>query len=232
MGRLTRLKRITAAKIEAFLDSLERPADILPQLEMEMSQKVTEAANAEAKALTALLAAQRKVDEATGRALRLEKGARLALAADDLDTALRATAALIEAEQSIARHNTALDTARKACDDAKSVRSHLRRNLADLKARKKDILARDRRLRLHKELTPPTKPSTADPTADILETIARMEAKVDRTEAQIHAHNQAPPTVDLTLQTTRLDQELRRAEVEKRLAQIKANHPPSPPGRQ
>ena len=83
MGLLKRLRRITKARIEAFLDSVETPELVLPRLVAELGEKVQEAANAEAKSIGATKGAQRKLDEATGRATRLQRGAKLAIDVGD-----------------------------------------------------------------------------------------------------------------------------------------------------
>ena len=97
MGRIDRLKTVTMARIEAFLASLEKPETVLPQLVREMADAVAEAARAEAKALTAVKADRRRVDAASGRVTRFDKGANLALNAGQVDMARQAIAAQIRA---------------------------------------------------------------------------------------------------------------------------------------
>ena len=224
MGRIARLKRITKARIEAFLDSIERPEDILPQLEKEMAQKVTEAANAEAKALSAAAGAQRKVDEATGRAIRLENGAKLAVEADDIEMSRRAIAALLDAEESVERYNRQVATAQRAYSDAKSIRKQLQQNLKDLNNRKKEILARNRRAKLGKQAIRQYEAVKPEGTDDILEMVGRMESKVDLAESQVEVQNHITQTIDITMNSKQLDRKLRDAEVDRRLGEMKSKY--------
>jgi phage shock protein A len=224
MGRIARLKRITKARIEAFLDSVERPEDILPQLEKEMAQKVTEAANAEAKGLSAVTGAQRKVDEATGRALRLEKGAKLAVEADDVETSRRAIAALLDAEGSVERYNRQVATAQRAYSEAKSIRKQLQQNLIDIKRRKKEILARNRRAKLSKQAIRQYEAVTPKGMDDILEMVGRMESKVDLAESEVEVENHLTQTIDITMDSKQLDRKLRDAEVDRRLGEMKSKY--------
>ena len=133
MGKIDRLKRITMARIEAFLDSLEKPELILPQLLNEMEQQMRDAAAAKAKALSAVKGARRRLDEATGRSLRLERGAALAVRAGDLKTARQALAAQLEAEQQYQRHQTELENVEKAYLAAEAVFKQISENRDALK---------------------------------------------------------------------------------------------------
>ena len=222
MGRISRLKRITRARIEAFLDSIERPEDVLPQLEKEMTQKVTEVANAEAKALSAVLGAQRKVDEATGRAMRLENGARMAIEADDFETSRRAIAALLNAEDNIEQYNHQVASAQTAYADAQRVRKQMQQNLKDLKNRKKEILARNRHAKLNKKAQKQYEATTPNGMDDILEMIGRMEAKVDQAESEVQVQNHITQTIEITLDSKELDRKVRDAEVDRRLEELKS----------
>ena len=221
MGRMSRLKRITKARIEAFLDSIECPEDTLPQLEKEMAQKVTEVSNAEAKALSAVAGAQRRVDEATGRAMRLDKGAKLALEADDIETSRRAIAALLNAEESIERYNREVASAQTAYANAQIIRKQMQQNLKDLKARKKEILVRSRRAKLKKHALKQYETATPEGMDDILEMVGRMEAKVDQAESEVKVQNHITQTIDITLDTKELDRKVRDAEVDRRLREMK-----------
>ena len=99
MGQIAKLKRLTMARIEAFLASIERPEDVMAGLIAEMKQKVSQAARAQAKAASAVKADRRRLDAATGRVIRLEKGAAIAVKSGQVDVARQAIAAQIRAEQ-------------------------------------------------------------------------------------------------------------------------------------
>ena len=60
MGLIQRIRRLTVARIENFLNTVEDPEVIFPQLVREMEDQVRAAISAETKALTALKAAERE----------------------------------------------------------------------------------------------------------------------------------------------------------------------------
>jgi phage shock protein A len=99
---IKRITRITTGRIESFLSEVDEPEKVLPQLAREMEQAVRSAASAEAKSLAALKSAQRKFDEVTGRSLRLERGAQLAVQQGDDALARDALAAQIQVEKDAA----------------------------------------------------------------------------------------------------------------------------------
>lgn len=227
MARIAQLKRITKARIDAFLQTVEKPEHILPQLEKEMAKRVTEAARAEAKALAATRGAQRRIDEAAGRAIRLEKGAKNALGIGDVQTARRAVAALIDAEKNTEQLRQSLETAHNAYLSAAQVRMQLQQNLEDLKTRRKELVARSRRVELKKAVTAKSEDFAA--TEDILDAVAKMETKLDGTEAEIEARNHLH-AIDLTIDDQKLERKLHDAEVTARLAELKSKFaPPSNP---
>jgi len=219
MGRIAQLKRITRARIDAFLSAVEKPEHVLPQLEKEIAQKVTEAANAEAKALAATRGAQRRVDEAAGRMLRLETGVKNALRAEDVSTARRAVAALLDAEKNTERLRRSLETAHAAYLNASHVRLQLQENLNDLKTRKDEILARSRLVALRKQVTNNATLNLAAG-SEVLEVVSRMETRLDHEQTEIEARNHLH--LDLVLEDQSLDRKLHDADVDSRLAELKA----------
>ena len=97
--------------------------------------------------------------------------------------------------------------------------------LNDLKARRKDIIDRSRRVELQKAIQTNRALGIADGT-EILDVVARMEARLDHDETLIEAANHLRPTLDLTLDSDILKQRLHDAEVEARLAELKAKYMP------
>ncbi len=224
MGLISRMKRITRGKIEAFLDAVESPEVILPQLAREMAEKVKQAANAEAKALTVVRSAQRKVDEAAGRAARMQRGAELALTTGDVDTARQAVAAQIEAEREIERIDVSLATAKNAYAEAGAVRRRLSADLADLRHRKNEILHRARAAAAQRTAQRAAGPTATSVLADgqsILDAVARMEAKVGRAETDADVQTHADALLAPTLPDERIDELLKDQEVQRRLEELK-----------
>ena len=221
MGQIDKLKRITKARIEAFLDSLEKPEIIFPQLIKELSEKVKLAAGAEAKALSVVKADQRRLDEANGMVLRFEKGAALAVKAEDTQTAKQAISAQIEAEKKVDIYKKALAQSESAYNAAKHVRIQLTENLKELKIRKKEILHRHRQAQLHKEIINKHQIAPPASTKSILDAVANMEAKIEMQESVIEVQNEIAKTLGSSFDTERIDILENEAEVKKRLDALK-----------
>jgi len=228
MALIDRLRRITMGRIEAFLDAVEDPEVVLPQLVREMADRVNDAANAEAKALSAVKAARRRLDEVTGRAARMGDGARLALEADDEETARQALAAQVDAERAVGRHRDELAAAEAACRDAAAVRTQLQRDLQTLQARQKELIARARAARRRRHAVGPDPKSLAARRRGLLDAVARMEAKVDEAEAAVEVHDRVTRTLGVGFETERVHALERDAEVERRLDQLKRQSAPRP----
>jgi phage shock protein A len=217
MGLIDRLRRITRARIEAFLDTVETPETVLPQLVEELGDKVEDAARAEAKALSAVKAAQRRLDEATGRADRMERGARLAMRQKDEETARKALAAQIESERKAETCRRELEGTEKAYREAGAVRRQLQQDLEDLRSRSRELIARSRRAHIRKDQS---LASGASKDESILDAVARMEARVDEMEAEVEVADEVAQTLGASFELERVEQLERDAEVEERLRQL------------
>lgn len=221
MGKIDRLKRITLARIEAFLDSLEKPELILPQLLNEMEQQMREAAAAKAKALSAVKGARRRLDEAAGRSLRLERGAALAVRAGDLKTARQALAAQLEAEQQYQRHQTELENVEKAYLAAEAVFKQISENRDALKKKNTQLLRQHRQQQVVQILCDQYTRSVIEPKQSILDAVIRIETKIEQQQVDIEAKN------DLAriLGTGAIEEHIKSlehiAQVEERLAALK-----------
>lgn len=221
MGQIERLKRITMGRIEAFLDSLEKPDQVFPQLVKELKAKVKDAANAEAKSLSAVKGDERRLDEASGRVIRLEKGAVLAVEAGDMDTARLAVAAQIEAERKREDRSKSLEVSQSAFVKARQVREQLQKNLSELSSRKDEILTRHRRAKLEKQMLDRFDNVSADTSKSILDAVARMEAGVDLDQARIEVQNEVSKTLGSTFDIDSLERIENNAEVDRRLDELR-----------
>jgi len=222
MGRIERLKAITSKRIEAFLASIEKPETVMPQLVSEMADRVREAARAEAKALTAVKADRRRLDAANGRVDRLLHGAKLALQADERQTARQAIAAQIEAERDVERCGQRLASSEAAYESARQVRKQLQSQLQELKLRKQEVLARVRLLRQQQGPQRLTPARTGARTRGILDRVARMEMQVEEAEAKLEIRNQISQTLGVTFQHERVVELENDAEVDRRLEALKS----------
>lgn len=209
------------ARIEAFLDTLEKPEYILPQLVKEMGDHIREAANAKAKALSAVKGARRRLDEASGKVLRLGNGAKLAVRADDMDTARQAVAAQIEAEKQMNRCQSELEQAEKAYQNADAVCTQLAANLEELKEKKTVILKKYRQQQLSKQLQEKYTQSIIEPGADIFDAIARMETRIEQQQIELKAQSELTKTLGVDFREERVRKLECDAEVDHRLSEIK-----------
>jgi len=221
MGKIDRLKRITLARIEAFLDSIEKPEFILPQLVREMDRQVNEAAKARAKALAAVNGAHRRLDEANGKTLRLGKGAELAVRANDIETARQAIAAQIEAEQQAQKYQAELESAEKAYRAASAVHSQLADSLMALKEKKRTLLRQHRQQQLTKQLQEKYTQSLIEPGRSILDTVARIETQIEQQQIEIEVQNELTKTLGVGFDQERIQKLEYDSQVDQRLNEIK-----------
>lgn len=221
MGKIDRLKRITMERIEAFLDSFEKPEYILPQLLKEIGRLAAEAANAKAKSLSAVKSARSRLDEANGKVSRLENGARLAIRADDIETARQAIAVQIQVEQEAQKRRAELELSEKAYRSSSAVYKQLMTNLATLKEKKAAILKRYRQQQLTRQLQKQYKPFIVDPEKDILGAIARMESKIEQQEIELEVQTELTKTLGISFNEERVQRLERHAQVDQRLNEMK-----------
>lgn len=215
------------ARIEAFLASLERPEDVIAALVIEMEQKVGEAAKAQAKAASAVQADKRRVDAATGRAIRLEKGATVALKSGEVDVARQAIAAQIKAEHDLEACRERLEVSESAMRSAREVCLQLKENLEELKGRKKEILSRIRETRAKQGMLIKPEDLPAVGERSILDIVAKMEADLEEEEAKIEIQNHVEKTLGLTFEQERVREFEADEEVERRLNELKKQIKPT-----
>lgn len=220
MGLIKRLRQITAARIEAFLQTVEDPERIYPRLIVEMEAKAGDAARAEAKALTAVRAAQRKVDESFGRINRLQKAAGLALQQKDEDLAREALAAQLETEQAHHRQREELTRAEFALQEAQTVRRQLEAELLHLKSRKDEIVTRARLAKTQKGVQRNATGSRAT-TPSILDEAADLERRLLEDEAGLEVQSERLAEFKKVSLEERLKNLERDNEIQKRLGGLK-----------
>ncbi len=143
-GLTSRLRRITASHIDAYLATVEDPRTLLPQLVREMKNRAAEALEAERKAAAAVRAEQRRLDESAGRSARLARGAELALRRGDEALAREALAEQVRTDRLAEDQRRALEGGLAALAEIRRARSGLQARLEDLRRRADSLAARDR----------------------------------------------------------------------------------------
>lgn len=218
-GLVSRLRRITVSTISAFLETVEEPEAIFPQLIREMQGKIGEAVNAEGKAAAALSANQRRLDESTGRSIRLTHGAELALRHGDESLAREALAEQIRADRLRGELERSLKQSEAALTEARELRLHLQAQLEELQSRKREILARSRSVKsaagTHKRADRIRAAGTA-----ILDEVSRLEEKEEANSMNSRGTQADRARLEYSLED-RLRSLEQEAEIERRLDLIR-----------
>ncbi|MFP4106208.1 MAG: PspA/IM30 family protein [Phycisphaerae bacterium] len=223
MGLIDRIKRITMAKLEAFLETVEKPEIVFPQLIREMQQKLRDATNAEAKALTSVRSAQRKFDQAAGRSTRLERTAKDFLATGNESAARDALAEQVTAEEDRKHALTLLDSAKRAADQAREAREQLQSDLEQLKERKKEILERIFKTRAEKARQGQAREIrvVSPDNTDLLSIVQEMEEKVIADESAVEVRQDVSRRAAKTPEQRKVDKLMLDAEIQRRLDQLR-----------
>ena len=222
-GLVSRLKRITVSRIDAYLETVEDPESIFPQLVREMQSMVGDAMKAESKAEAALKSNQRRLDESTGRSIRLANGAELALRHGDESLTREALAEQIKAERLSEDIRRAIEQSENALLEARELRLHLAAQLEELQQRKREILTRSRSAKITTGTYRSTDRIRTAGTA-ILDEVSRMQQIVEEDAYIIEAAGSRPTTFDHSLED-RLRNLEREAEIERRLNLIRNKNP-------
>jgi phage shock protein A len=178
VARMKNLLRITQARIDAFLDGVEDPETVLPQLVQELGARVKDAMRAEAKALSACRAARSRLDQALGRLQRLASGAKLAVESRDETLAREALEAQLNQEASVNTLREAVDQAERALDGARTARAQLEGETQSLVDRTPQLLARARQVNVQSRLHG----CGHGRSRSLLDEVARIELNLDEDE--------------------------------------------------
>lgn len=222
MNLIKRMMRISNAHIESFLSSVEDPEKMFPQLVREMEEQVGKAAESEAQALTALKLAERTQQTAQSNVERMLAGAELAMKNSDEKTAREAIAAQIDLEKALKLKTEACERAKVSYENARAVRIQIREKLDEIRAKQDEILTRARaaktQKKIEKTINSPTYSSDS-----IINSIERMESKVEQAEAELAVEREMAGngSSDIALKQ-RLEQLETEQDVEARMAALKA----------
>ncbi len=220
MGLISRIRRITVSRIENFLNTVEDPEVLFPQLVREMEDQVRAAISAETKALAAQKAAERDADQTRKKLDRLTRGAELAVEKGENETARDAIRAQITLESDLKVQEDAVCRAERAYEEAQNARMQIEKQLEELRTKKNEILTRARIASTQQKIEK-TVSGRASSTNSILDAVVRLEGKVEEAEAELEIRRGmdaggATPSLE-----RRLDELEKNDEIEKRLAALK-----------
>jgi len=191
---------------------------MIPLLLRELEDQSEVLARAEAKARSAVKAAQRRLNEETGHVARLGRGAELALRFGEEHTAREALARQVVAERSVRAAEENLAQADKALQDAREVRSGILRQQDDLRRRAAEF--QQRGTHAAQGHTALAAAAEAEKTGtSILDRVSAMEDRLPSAPAAgPGAREMVDPGAPLMERLSRLE---RRASVEERLAALR-----------
>lgn len=220
MGVFTRLHRVTVGKIEAFLSRVEDPEVVFPVLVKEMEEQLGAATEAEAKASATLKHCERDVAKQQAQIERYENGAFAALQKGEEELARQSLEAQIQAEKTVEFLHRNLDVASGAMEKAMLSRKKIQQQLEELRTKKEEILTRARIAKVHKKIQS-TVQGTVGSGDSILDAVARLEAKIEESEAELEI--QASFTGEGTNPSLekRLAELSNETEIDKRLSELK-----------
>lgn len=219
-GFLKRVRRVTLGKISAFLDGVENPEEVFPQLMVEMREECRKAIDAEATAIAAMKRRRMEYDSTLEDVEKWANRARLAVGEGNDDLARTALEKQIATEKKLQGQKRALEGAKVAADRAREAREELHKKVEVLESKKDEILARARAAK-QQERVQKVLAGMEDSGASILDAVARMEDKVVEAEARTGAYSDI--AMDMAGGDTESKfRELERKQfVEDRLAELK-----------
>ena len=220
MGLIQRIRRLTVARIENFLNTVEDPEVIFPQLVREMEDQVRAAVSAESKALAALKATERDAGNIRQKLNRMIRGAEIAVEKGDNETARNAVKAQIALESDLKVQDDAVVRSRRAHEDARAARLQIEEQLEELRTKKNEILARARVAKTQQKIEKTVSGRTSS-AASILDAVMRLENKVEEAEAELEIRRGMDKGGVAPSLERRLDELERDSEIEKRLAELK-----------
>ncbi len=220
MGLIQRIRRLTVARIENFLHTVEDPEVIFPQLVREMEDQVRAAIDAEAKALAASKSAERDAGNTRQKLDRMLRGAEIAVEKGDDNTARDAVKAQIALESNLKVQDDAVARAGRAYEDAKAARMQIEEQLNELRTKKNEIITRARVAKTQQKIEK-TVSGRVSSTSSILDAVDRMEGKVEEAEAELEIRRDMENGGVTPSLERRLDELERDSEIEKRLAELK-----------
>jgi len=219
-GFLKRVRRITMGKIHAFLDGVENPEQVFPQLVQEMRDECRKAIEAEAIAVAAFKRRQQEFDDLQGEIAKWGQRAELAIRESDDELARSALDAQMSAEKRVPDQQRALDQARMAADRAREARQDLHDKLHTLERKRDEILARARAAK-SQEAVQKVLAGVEGGSGSILEAVARMEARVTEAEARAGAYAEVASDLAGGDSETRFRELEHKQAVEVRLLELK-----------
>jgi phage shock protein A len=225
---MNRIKRITVSRIESFIETVEEPETVYPELIRELQNRIGDVGNAEKKAAAAFNACQRRLDESMGRSRRLEEGAEMALRLGKEPLAREALAEQVRVDRGMEGIRLSLLQSEAALQKARESRLHLQIQLKALIRRKREIISRARSEETTERISRQMRKIRVSGAA-ILEEVSRMQQADDEKGALPGTSDEPSIAAERSLEE-RLRALEREAEIERRLTSIRNRKQSKPSG--
>ena len=209
MDLLHRIRRLTLARIESYLNSIEDAAVLLPQLLRELEALAAAAAKREAKALAAATHTDRARRDTESQVERMSGLAEAAMVRGDETVAREALRAQVDAEQSLRRKLAAQALAHDLLNTAREAHDAVRQRIGMLRERRREMLTAGAPV--------DTQCIPAPDAAGLLDAVARFEATAGE-----GTHAGIPPAERLL--ESRLAELEQDTLLESRLKALKSRH--------
>ena len=220
MGFFQRLHRLTVARIEELLSTVEDPETLYPQLLREMEDKVREATAAEASAMASVKTAQREVAQLETKVERMRKGAELAMAKGDEATARDAVSAQVKLEADLKRRAEQVPRLEQSVEQARNSRKEIQSQLDEMREKKDEIVSRARMAKTQKKIHK-TVHGKAGSSRSILDSASQLESKVEESESQLEIQREMTSEAGGGSLDKRLKDLEKSSSVEDRMAALK-----------
>ena len=215
MGIFDRMGRVISSNVNALLDKAEDPRKSIDLILAEMRDNVTLARKEIAGSLASEKQLEKKVQELDADAERWAKRAELALKADDEALAREA---LVQKKRVVGDRDRAEGLLAEAKASTLKLKSELQRmeqRMADVEARKSVLTAQVQQARSGGNGGDGLG-SSSGPGGGAFDELRRIEAKLDRTEAEVAASRE----IDETLGGAKSNTGLSRDELEAKFASL------------
>jgi phage shock protein A len=215
MGIFDRMGRVISSNVNALLDKAEDPRKSIDLILAEMRDNVTLARKEIAGSLASEKQLEKKVQELDGDAERWAKRAELALKADDEALAREA---LVQKKRVVGDRDRAEGLLAEAKASTLKLKSELQRmeqRMADVEARKGVLTAQVQQARSGGSASE-SLGATGGPGGGAFDELRRIEAKLDRTEAEVAASRE----IDDALGGGKSSSGLSRDELEAKFASL------------
>ena len=218
MSIFKRIGDLLDANINALIDKMEDPEKMLEKYIMDMNKEYKETQALVAKAIAARNMTQRKFNEAQEEVSKWEKNAMLAVERGNDELAMKALEEQTRYERIRDSLKPELDAQTAEVENLKNLLTKLESKINEAKAKKDVLITQATNAKTKKKIAEVTSKISG---GDSTKGFARMEEKVNRMATEADAMSELNGE-SLEAQFESLKEDSKNAEIEDKLAQLKA----------